>query len=755
MKIIVEEYPYMPTDEVRSVLRGLVEDLENVEGRLRVNYVGYYYNPTLRDTVFCLPKVVLQEGKDDKTEKVFGLYRPEDLLKKDYWEKEVDERYKDFLFGLSVWIYRAVNVYRQQFPENSIVLHRQVQIAGHGKKSIPDTYLDILLALIQFNRDNSDFLLFTIKNIHSGCNKINWTKTISHSSAFIQDGTPIYLDMVNKRKQINFDEELLVIYYSILEYLHRHYGFRIRVKYNFNTLSEGQFAQYMDGLGRTRLKQIKYKYFSDKAIELWQLCYAFFDHNYELAIASDQRQYLLVKNFNIVFEAIIDKLIGTPIDELPTKLKEQKDGKIVDHLYTDTALSSLIHASEEQKQVYYIGDSKYYKMHHGVGENSEYKQYTYAKNIIHYNLDLFLRSQRGESFVEGRDFLTYRDDTTEGYEITPNFFISADIDGDLSYNEQLKPMGEPKMTCQFENRLFDRDTLLLSHYDVNFLHVLSLYARDNATEQETWKAAVRKKFREQIQGTLNSKFDFYAMTAHADVNPAAYISDHFQQLLGKIFAPYADRGAQKYYAIALDNSPEFELENQALRNELEQSFYVTECAIGKDPKDKLPEVVTMSSKPSVSNLLPRHFIQAYLDKEFLIGCYKSQKHLDWILGKNDKGTMLYNVRLDAKRDGALKRTTLENKPVKFVILYEINQDHTNQYRVFHVHHHAVLTEERMIQAKYPTKPSGKYFCYVFDEEVTLDPINLKNILTMERLSGNYVEGAPIFKTGRELMGFKK
>lgn len=597
MKIIVEEYPYMPTDEVRSVLRGLVEDLENVEGRLRVNYVGYYYNPTLRDTVFCLPKVVLQEGKDDKTEKVFGLYRPEDLLKKDFWEKEVDEQYKDFLFGLSVWIYRAVNVYRQQFPESSIVLHRQVQIAGHGKKSVPDTYLDILLALIQFNRDNSDFLLFTIKNIHSGCNKINWTKTISHSSAFIQDGTPIYLDMVNKRKQINFDEELLVIYYSILEYLHRHYGFRIRVKYNFNTLSEGQFAQYMDGLGRTRLKQIKYKYFSDKAIELWQLCYAFFDHNYELAISSDQRQYMLVKNFNIVFEAIIDKLIGTPIDELPTKLKEQKDGKVVDHLYTDTALSSLIHASEEQKQVYYIGDSKYYKMHHGVGENSEYKQYTYAKNIIHYNLDLFLRSQRGESFVEGRDFLTYRDDTTEGYEITPNFFISADIDGDLSYNEQLKPMGEPKMTCQFENRLFDRDTLLLSHYDVNFLHVLSLYARDNATEQETWKASVRKKFREQIQGILNDKFDFFAIAPHANVNTQAYIHEHFKEIIGRVYTPYKNK---EICSLGLDkNYPE---ENEAIRAKLSESFYLAPCPIGEDPTQDLVNLGYTQGASGSSNI---------------------------------------------------------------------------------------------------------------------------------------------------------
>lgn len=600
MKIIIEEYPYAPTNEVHLVLRGLVEDLENVEGRLRVNYVGYYYNPTLKDTVFCLPKVVLQEGKDDKTEKVFGLYRPEDLLNSEYWERKVDTKYKDFLYGLSVWIYRAINVYQHQFADSDIVLRRQVQIAGHGKKSIPDTYLDVLLALIQFNQDNRDFLLFTLKNIHSGCNKINWTKTISNSNAIIQNDTPIYLDLVNKRKQINFDEELLVIYYSILEYLHKQYGFSIHIDYNFNTLSDGQFTQYMDGLGRTHLKQIKYKYFSDKALELWQLCYAFFDHNYEIAIASDQRQYLLVKNFNIVFEAMIDKLIGTPVDELPSKLKEQKDGKIVDHLYKDTSLSALITATETQKQVYYIGDSKYYKMHREVGTNSEYKQYTYAKNIIHYNLDLFLRSQQDDKIEEGRDFLAYRDPITEGYEISPNFFISADIDDELNYKERLSPVGEVKMTRQFENRLFDRDTLLLSHYDVNFLHILSLYARDKSMEQDTWKASVRKRFREQIQAVLTSKFDFFAIAPHANVNTQAYIHEHFKEIIGRVYTPYKNK---EICSLGLDkNYPE---ENEAIRAKLAESFYVISCPIGEDPTQDLVNLGYTQGASQSSNIDPQ------------------------------------------------------------------------------------------------------------------------------------------------------
>lgn len=39
--------------------------------------------------------------------------------------------------------------------------------------------------------------------------------------------------------------------------------------------------------------------------------------------------------------------------------------------------------------------------------------------------------------------------------------------------------GGVQLNRQFENRLFDRDTLLLCHYDVNFLYIVSLYGRNN------------------------------------------------------------------------------------------------------------------------------------------------------------------------------------------------------------------------------------------------------------------------------------
>lgn len=89
---------------------------------------------------------------------------------------------------------------------------------------------------------------------------------------------------------------------------------------------------------------------------------------------------------------------------------------------------------------------------------------------------------------------------------------------------------------QFENKLFDRDMLLVFHYDVNFLYVVSLYARDNAGRKVAWRNKVRDVFREKIQEILGKQYQFYAMRQLPGVDGAKYIWEHFKQLLGKVYA---------------------------------------------------------------------------------------------------------------------------------------------------------------------------------------------------------------------------
>ncbi len=141
----------------------------------------------------------------------------------------------------------------------------------NGRIAKLHTFLDIILALLRFNRENQSFLFFILRNIHSGFNKINWTRTISHSSVFIQGSSPVYIDPVNKKRQENFDEELIIIFFSILNYINERYGFPVKIDINFPLITGQKFKSYIQGMGAVRLRQIKYKYFSDKALYLWEL----------------------------------------------------------------------------------------------------------------------------------------------------------------------------------------------------------------------------------------------------------------------------------------------------------------------------------------------------------------------------------------------------------------------------------------------------------------------------------------------------
>ena len=578
MRVLIEEYKYQAAD-VKGVLRG-INALEDIEGYVSLNYVGYFYNTELKDCVFILPKVLLETI--DKKDLVCGKYPPEEILNIDT-NKAVTQIEKNFIYEFAVWIYRAIVVFQNSHKDSNIVFHKKIIKVGKGGRKLSNTFLDILLALLQFNKDNQSFFFFVLRNLHSGYNKINWTRTIGTSNAIVQDNRPVYLNPVNKKRQINFDEELLVIFFSILHYISIHYGFETDINCNFDLIKGKQFEIYLNGFGKVRLQQIKYKYFSDKALELWDLCYAFFDMARQVRSNSAQQEYLLVKNFNIVFEAIIDDLIGDR--EIPKGLKEQEDGKRVDHMYTYKGLTTY----EEDKPIYYIGDSKYYKRGNQVGKESVYKQFTYARNVIQWNLNLFMNGDATDSEWMGKVPML-RDDVTEGYNIIPNFFISARLNKELSYKEDIE-IADKKQTYfsnkQFENRLFDRDTLLICHYDVNFLYVVSLYARNNAIQKDNWKAKVREMFRTEIQRILSEKFEFYAMTAHPDVDAEIYIKEHFQEVLGKIYTPYSNKNI---FSLALETDEKYKEDNANLLAELRNHFFVERCGIGDNPESLVANV---------------------------------------------------------------------------------------------------------------------------------------------------------------------
>ena len=791
MRILIEEYQY-EYEDVYDVLKGLGV-LQDVEGKVSLSYVGYYFNddPDVNDCVFILPKVLL-EGEFGK-EKVFGHIEPKDLINAEDC-KELTTEEHTFIYNLSVWIYRAITVFRDhEFDrvedgkrQSSIVLYKQAPMMGHTRKRKANTFLDVLLTLQEWNKRNESFVMFIVKDLHSGYNKINWTCTISRSQAVIQESIGStrrqdvsYLNPINKKRQINFDEELLVIYYSILQHMHDKYGFPVSINVNFPLIRGDKFERYINGYGKRRLKQIKYKYFSDKALELWELCYAFFDRPDNIMLNVDQREYLLVKSFHIVFEAIIDELIAGD-QKLPKELKDQPDGKRVDHLYQYQELPN----NDKNDNIYYIGDSKYYKRGNSLGKESIYKQFTYARNVIQWNIDLF-----NDGKAEDRNgHVKLRDDVTEGYNIIPNFFISANQnvlqpEDDIKLIDSDKEAGQRRqqyyLSRQFENRLFDRDTFLLAHYDVNFLFVIALYGRNHQSSKVAWRNKVRKMFRKEIQQMLKDNFEFYAMTAHADVNADTYIKENFQTLLGKVYHPFENREGsdQQYFSLALrkpekERNPEVSAkisnENEAVMFALRQAFYIAKCPLGVDPKtlpeDIMPKVEARPHDEIPKEYLTMHHLEQYPDATFLIGGFNGVNQLNWIFsrrgGKRDDA---YNVRIGKDVHGGVIKSRENIRHAKFVILYEFEKEDKGVYKAFRVKNIGELTKQQMIDTGYINPRHDAYLCYFFDEEITLGEFDIKKIIEADRMKHEadskqkkeYAEGQPVYMSGKELINYRK
>lgn len=781
MRILIEEYRYDYVD-VYGVLKGL-EVFHDMDGKVSLSYVGYFFNddPGVNDCVFILPKVLL-EGEFGK-EKVFGHIEPKDLINAEKCKDLTTEEHT-FIYNLSVWIYRAITVFRDhefdRFEEgkkhSSIVLYKKAPMMGHTRKRKANTFLDVLLTLQEWNKRNESFVMFIVKNLHSGNNKINWTRTITKTQAVIQENSNglgcksvFYLNPINKKRQINFDEELLVIYYSILQHMHDKYGFPVKINVNFQLIKGEKFARYICGYGKRRLKQIKYKYFSDKALELWELCYAFFSRPDNILMNMDQKEYLLVKSFHVVFEAIIDELIAGD-QKLPKELKDQPDGKRVDHLFQYQELTN----NDTDENIYYIGDSKYYKRGNSLGKESIYKQFTYARNVIQWNIDLFNDGKEEDRIGH----IKLRDDVTEGYNIIPNFFISAnqnvlypendirliDSDKDVSKRRQ-----QYYLSRQFINRLFDRETFLLAHYDVNFLFVVALYGRNHAASKVEWRNKVRKMFRKEIQQMLIDNFEFYAMTAKSDVNPDVYIKENFQSLLGKVYHPFDNREGsdQQYFSLAL-RKPEKEKnalirekvanENDNVMFELKHAFYIAKCPLGVDPRT-LPEDEMPIVEPSPHNVIPKqfltmHYLENYPTTTFLIGIVNGKDHLNWIFsrigGKRDDA---YNVRLGKEIHGGVVKSRDYVKHAKFVILYMDGEQKV--YKAFRVKNTGELTREQMEKQGYVSPKRDRYFCYFFDEEITLGEFDIKGIIDAEKEKNvSYAKGMPVYMSGEELIKFR-
>jgi hypothetical protein len=533
MKILIENEIY-PIDLLQEVFDDPKFYKQNgLEGT--ITSVGYYHSFEKNSLVFMLPKVFMAEDK--KT--VFDCTKDElvDLIVNESIKHKTQY---NWVRQLSVHFYNSLTEFKKRYTNTSIIHNTETFELNTNLGDKEYSFLDLLLSFVNFYKKNKQQILFKhIEFVSNQAKKPKWEKTIRKSLPILSNGkTPIYVEITNKKKIINTEEELLTYFFSILNHLNTEHNLNLKIDKSFNLIIGKQFETLCIN-GSTKLRKIKHRYFNDTLKKMYVLCDLYFSQFDKSSIKRKREDFLAISNYNLVFEDMVDKLFSDKLNTLEVdgitidKLKNNDDGKIIDHIYD---YKSLIDTSN----IFYIGDSKYYKSDSLSGKVSKYKQFTYAKNVIQFNIDLL--NKKGQNQLGN---LRYRDLITEGYNISPNFFIYGYIDDINNYDSHsITKKGSPVPSYHFEDRLFDRDTLFVHQYKINFLYVLKAYTNFNESEIELFRNQVKDTFRIHFLNFFNNKqecgFEFYESLLKTE-DYETFVENNFKKLNGKCFCTIDNR----------------------------------------------------------------------------------------------------------------------------------------------------------------------------------------------------------------------
>ena len=538
MKILIEGEDYS-IDKLTSVFDDPKFYNQNVNVGKIVS-VGYYHSFEKRELVYMLPKVFMK----DNQETVFGISKDELFDFENSESFKHNEEYK-WIRRLLVYFYNSLTEYKRRIKDTSIIESSLAFELNTNLGDLEYSYLDLLLSFVNFYKKNKNTILY--KHIEYKSNQVKkpkWDKTIRKSLPILSaNNTPIYIEINNKKKIVNAEEELLTYFFSILNHFNKEHQLHLKIDPSYNVI-KGEKFEILQKNGLSKLKKIKYRYFSDTLKRMYILCELYFSKTDTSSRKKKREEFISVRNYNIVFEDMVDKLFSAKLDEKKEvdsvsldELKYNEDGKIIDHIFD---YQSLIDTSD----IFYIGDSKYYKSGNEAGKLSKYKQFTYAKNVIQFNIDL-LKNEREEDKVY-KNNIRYRDEITEGYNITPNFFIYGYIENvhDFEENHLVPKKEEPIKSFHFEDRLFDRDTLFVHQYKINFLYVLKSYSTFSDTKIAQFREKTKLKFRTEFVNFFNdsnkSSFEIFEKKLSKD-EASILVESNFKLINGKCFYTNDDK----------------------------------------------------------------------------------------------------------------------------------------------------------------------------------------------------------------------
>ena len=494
-----------------------------------IDNVGYYHSID-NEVIYLLPKVFI-----DTKGLILNKFHKNLFAENSIDDVTESQDELNWLKRFLIIFYKGLIEYRVRY-KNTIQSKGDVLQLNSSLGENEYSFLDIVLSFVNFHKKNKNTILFIHKKQTSAKHKkVNWGKTVRKSNPFVtNEGIPIYSELNVKKKYIDTEEELLCMFYSVLNHLKTEYNFSIQIDESY-TIAKGSAYEKLVANAHQLLKKIRYKYFSDTLVKMYKLLELYFSKSNKVSIQNKNEDFIMVKYYHLIFEDMIDKLITSKIDTKETskgvslkKLKENKDGKIIDHLFE---YDSLI---DRDESIFYIGDSKYYKTNNEVQENSIYKQFTYAKNVIQFNIDLLNEDKKINNNIR------YRDKVTEGYNITPNFFIQGVVTDIFNFDDDKLAIDFDKgikHSYHFKERIFDRDSLFVSHYSINFLFVLKSYTSKSSFELEKYRVEIYKKFRANFVSYLKKQnvFKFYHTEFDNKELLKQFIDTEFRKLTGRVY----------------------------------------------------------------------------------------------------------------------------------------------------------------------------------------------------------------------------
>ncbi len=494
-----------------------------------IDNVGYYHSIDT-EVIYLLPKVFI-----DTNGLILNKY-PKDLFSENSIDDVIESNGElNWLKRFLIIFYKGLIEYRVRY-KNTIQSKGDLLQLNSSLGENEYSFLDIVLSFVNFHKKNKNIILFIHKKqVSAKLKKVNWGKTVRKSNPFVtNEGIPVYSEFNVKKKYINTEEELLCLFYSVLNHLKTEYNFNIQIDKSYTIVKESAYIKLIAKAPQL-LKKIRYKYFSDTLLKIYKLLELYFSKSNKASIQKKNEDFIMVKYYHLIFEDMIDKLITSKIDTKETskgvslkKLKENKDGKIIDHLFE---YDSLI---DRDERIFYIGDSKYYKTNNEVQASSIYKQFTYAKNVIQFNIDLLNEGKKINSNIR------YRDKVTEGYNITPNFFIQGVVTDIFDFDDDRLTIDFDKgikHSYHFKERIFDRDSLFVNHYSINFLFVLKSYTNKSIFELEKYRFEIHKKFRINFISYLKKQnlYKFYYTEFESNELLKRFIDIEFRNLIGRVY----------------------------------------------------------------------------------------------------------------------------------------------------------------------------------------------------------------------------